>query len=305
MSEIAIILIHYNSPVETMACLDSLQKISQKPYSWRIWILDNASKEVLTLPQRYKKMPITLIRSESNLGFTGGNNAVLQTILSQKETKPNYFLLLNSDTHVQADILETLVDYAKHHPQAGAITPKIYFTAHNEFHRNSYSENDRGSVLWYTGGVLDWSDVAAFHKNVDEVDHGQVAASGTCDFVTGCCVLIPATVLDKVGLLSEKLFLYWEDTEWSLRAQAAGYECHYCAETAIWHDNGGSTDGSGSETQVYYQTRNQLWMAFSYAPWSGKLAALRLLFKYVRGTIPQQQAVFDLFLGRMGKQVIV
>jgi GT2 family glycosyltransferase len=104
--------------------------------------------------------------------------------------------------------------------------------------------------------------------------------------------------------MNEHLFLYWEDTEWCLRIQQAGYECHYCPDAIIWHDNGGSTDGSGSDTQIYYQTRNQVWMALHYGTNQAKRALLHLCTKYVQGTNIQRKAVFDAIFGRMGKHVL-
>lgn len=303
MDTLTTIIVHFNTPEETTTCLESLVKTKANDFEHRIIVVDNGSKEVYEIPKHLEKYAIELLRSEANLGFSGGNNVGIKYAMENYDT--SYVVLLNSDTTIDPNALSVLVTEAKRKPEAGLLNPKIYFTKGMEFHANSYTKNERGSVIWFAGGSIDWKDVASFHRGVDEVDRGQFDQITETDFATGCCVLIKREVLETVGLLSEDLFLYWEDVEYSLRVKESGFKLYYVSDAVVWHDNAGSSDGAGSEVSVYYQTRNRLYLALTHGGIVAKKAAARLTAKYLQGTSIEKKAALDATTRQMGKQPIV
>ena len=111
MDKIAVIIVHYNTNEDTKETLESLAKIDTSGLLVRTFVVDNASKQPLVLPKQLKN--VQLIRSDTNLGFTGGNN--LGLAVASKSFNPEFFLLLNSDTLVKADFLQLLYRELKYH----------------------------------------------------------------------------------------------------------------------------------------------------------------------------------------------
>ena len=166
---IAIIVVNYNTQEETVDCLRSLLKINHDNFSYQIIVVDNGSEQELKLPAAIKSDQLELIRTEANIGFTGGNNLGISHAV--KEYNPDYFLLLNSDTTVDPDFLDELY-LSIQGDDRGISASKIYFEKGFEFH-DDYQQSELGRVIWYGGGVIDWNNLMAYHMCVDEVDRGQ------------------------------------------------------------------------------------------------------------------------------------
>ncbi len=300
MIHVSIILVHFNTPQHTLECLESLSACTTKRARVSILVIDNGSKEPFVVPQKFANDNVTLLRSESNLGFTGGNNLGIYTAIEQHSS--DYILLLNNDTVVDPHFIDELIKSAEEHPDAGVLSPKIYFYPGSEYHKG-YNKQMRGSVIWYGGASVDRQHAAFFHRYVDEVDRGQCASFSETDFVTGCAMFIKREVLEKVGVLNKRYFLYLEDVDLSFRAKQAGYKLGVCPSAVIWHKNAGSADGVGSDTQTYYQTRNKLLFAtyfFNLKEWLPVLLqSAKLLFT---GAAIEKQAIIDAVANRFGKQ---
>lgn len=318
MLHVSIILVHYSGEADTIECLRSLQKLKHPHFTVSVMVVDNGSKETLVVNKADLPKRTTILRSDSNLGFTDGNNLGINE--SIENDHPDYILLLNNDTIVDPNFLHLLLKMAEKNTDVGMVSPLIYFYPGREFHKGAYTADEQGHVIWYAGGSIDWANLDAFHRGVDEVDRHQFSKQATSDFATGCCVLIPKKVFDHVGLLDPKYFLYLEDVDWSVRIRHAGYKLFFCPEAKVWHKNAGSTGGSGSGLQQYYQTRNRLFFFAKYAhlkPVVGAFGSgvavihyLLLIWKFaiikiISGTDAERRGALDWFIGRMGKEKIV
>ncbi len=304
MNEIAIILVDYNSHDETRACLASLLALKRQNFNFKIFVIDNGSKTLLKLTKKESDNKIEVLRSEANLGFTGGNNLGISYAI--KNYNPDYLLLLNNDTRIEENFLTHLYLALKNNTKAGIAASKIYFEKNHEFHKKSYARHQRGKVLWYAGGSIDWLNLLAFHRGVDELDYGQFDQQTTSDFATGCSMLIKRELIEKVGLLDKRYFLYFEDVDYSLRAKRHGYQLLFVPQSIVWHINAGSSEGAGGNTSIYYQNRNRLLFAFKFGSFRNKLTALKILFNLLKDRHPiKRQAGWDFILQRFGKQIIV
>jgi GT2 family glycosyltransferase len=136
MRSVYIIIVNWNGLKDTYECIRSVLNISYKNYT--ILVVDNGSdkddsKEIAT------KFPeVITLRSESNLGFSGGNNLGIKYAMDKGA---EYILLLNNDTIVEKDFLDVLVNIASKNQTIGLAVPKI----------NYYSEP---SKVWYAGGYI-------------------------------------------------------------------------------------------------------------------------------------------------------
>lgn len=305
MDKVAVIIVHYNTDKQTRAVLQSLQKIDTCGLNVQIFVVDNASKEPFALKKDDKiAKNVRIIRSDTNLGFTGGNNLGFET--ASNEFEPDYFLLLNSDTLVEPQFLGRLYRGLQRHPHWGMVVPKIYFSPGCEFHRDSYTDEQRGHVIWYAGGSIDWDNLLTIHMGVDEVDRGQFDREQEVEFATGCCVLIRREVLASIGVFDERYFLYFEDLDLSMRLKKHDFGIGYVPEAVVWHENGGSTAGSGSDLQTFYQTRNRLQFFLTYGDWRVKQRVIRLAWRlWWHGTRVEKLAAAKFWRQSLGKQVAI
>lgn len=302
VKHVSIVIVNYNAQKDTEECLHSLAKMEVKSCRFSVVVVDNGSLSDFEVPKKLD-LDIELVRSQSNLGFTGGNNLGIHTAIETYNS--DFVMLLNNDTVVSDTLLDTLLEQLEADPHMGMIAPKIYFSKGQEFHQ-SYTKADLGTVLWYAGGSIDWIHLAAFHRGVDEIDRNQFALQDESDFATGCCVLIKREVLEKIGFLDKRYFLYLEDVDLSLRAHYEGYSIGYTDATHLWHKNAGSSDGSGSRLHQYYQTRNRLLFFFLHGTTKTRirvfLLAARLLLS---GTQIERKGVLHFLLLQYGKQPLI
>lgn len=304
MDHISLIIVHYNTDRDTRECLESLASIKAENFKFSVLIVDNASKKPFVLPPKLKESQFEILRSETNLGFTGGNNLGIQYAIEKYNSE--YVCLLNSDTYVDPLFLQKLYECAKKTSQAGLFSPLIYFAKGFEFHQGSYSSEEKGNVIWYAGGSVDWRNLYSFHRGVDEVDRGQFNDQTTSEFATGCCVLISREVLETIGLFDTGFFLYLEDVDLSVRAERRGYALRFCPESKVWHKNAGSSGGAGSNVHQYYQTRNRIWFSLKYGSWRTRLVAVKFALQLlIQGQPIEKRAMMDLSLGRLGKQTVL
>lgn len=302
-TDVSIVIVNYSADALTTACLDSLLEAEVEGVL-HVIIVDNGSPSPYVLPRRVvssTKFSTVLLRSESNLGFTGGNNMGIHAAIERFNS--DFVMLLNNDTIVDKHFLTRLLTFARLHPSAGIISPKIYFAKNREFHSSSYARSEKGKVLWYAGGSIDWKNLDCFHRGVDELDRGQFAVQTTSDYATGCCALVRRETLEKISYLDKRFFLYYEDTDWSQKAKQFGYSIGYCDDAVVWHVNAGSSQGAGSDIHQYYQTRNRLLFFWRYGTARTRVTLVRFaLTLLTTGSKLQHLAVWHFLTGKLGKQ---
>lgn len=307
MKRIFISLLNFNGKNNTIACLESLKTVKKDNFKLTIVVVDNASTDgstsaILNIIHSASSGQISnlkFIQNKENLGFSGGHNVGIRYAL---ENGADYILILNNDTYVDKNFLEELLKVADRNESVGILTPKIYFAPGFEFHKNRYSKKDLGKVFWYAGGEMDLANVIGQHRGVDDVDKGQFDKIEETELATGCCMLIKKEVIEKAGMFDEKYFLYYEDSDLSMRAKKKGFKVSYVPKSLIWHKNASSAGGSGSKLQDYYITRNRLLFGFRYAPLRSKFALLReSLFLLLKGREWQKRGVLDFYLNKLGK----
>src|SRR3989344_4893403 len=300
MRNVFVSIINFNGRENTLACLDSIKKTNISDFKLNIVVIDNGSKEKLNLPQDYLgNIPLKIIIKEKNLGFTGGQSEGINYAFSKNA---DYVLVLNNDVIVDYNLISELIKALEKNTKYGVASPKIYFSPGFEFHKNKYKEEDKGRVFWYAGGIMDFKNVIAKHRGVDEVDKGQYQEVEETDFATGACFLVKKEVLERVGFFDDKYFLYYEDSDFSQRIRKAGYKIIYVPDAVVWHRNAASAGGSGSSLQDYYISRNRLLFGLRYASLRSKAAlvkeSIRLL---IMGRKWQKKGIRDFYLRKFGK----
>ena len=300
MKKVSVSIIDFNGRENTLDCLDSIKIINKKGFEVSIVLVDNFPSKTLVIPQKYfEALDLKLIKTKENLGFTGGHNAGIKYALSKNA---DYVLVLNNDVVVAPNLISQLLGVLDKNDNYAIASPKIYFAKGFEYHKERYNKLETGRVLWYAGGQMDWANVIAKHRGVDEVDKGQYQKTEETDFATGACLLVKKEVLERVGFFDDKYFLYYEDSDFSQRIRKAGYKIIYVPDAVVWHRNAASAGGSGSSLQDYYISRNRLLFGLRYASLRSKAAlvkeSIRLL---IMGRKWQKKGIRDFYLRKFGK----
>ncbi len=293
--KVIIVIVSYNSAEDLPECLTSVKNLLTTNYSLLTIVVDNSSDD--NSVDVAKKFDVEVIENSENLGFSGGANVGIK---ATQKFGANFILLLNPDTTVHPSLIYEFLKIAKKNEKIGILSPKIYFYPGFEFHKSRYKKEELGKVIWYAGGVIDWDNVLASHKGVDEVDSGLYNKITETDFATGATMMIKVEVFKKIGNFDEKFFLYLEDLDFSLRAKKAGFSILYVPKAIAWHKWARAT-GGGSALQDYYFTRNRLLFGLKYTSFRAKFALIRESFKFLMKNGVKRQAVLDFYLGRFGK----
>jgi GT2 family glycosyltransferase len=237
---VSIIVLNYNSREDTLDCLRSLEHLTYPNVN--VIVVDNDSSDGSAEAVRAEYPHTTLIETGANLGFTGGNNIGVQMALKQGA---DYIMLLNNDTIVAPDMLDLLIEAMEADPAIGVSGPTIYYY-------------DAPDTIWSAGGSIDWPRGTTSMIGLNEEDRGQFGdAPRPVDFVTGCALLARRDVWERVGLLDDRFFMYYEETEWCVRASRAGYRIVHVPTAMMWHKISIEARAASPRT-YYYMTRNRL-----------------------------------------------
>ena len=233
--EVSIITINYNGLEDTCALIETI------PFNenMEVIVVDNASKnhEAEVIALRYPQVKV--IQSERNLGFAGGNNLGIQT------AQGKYLFLINNDTCFKEFVHQPLIDRMESSPNIGIVCPKIRFAWGNSpIQYAGYSKLSKISVRNHAIGF-------------NEEDHGQYDTARPTSYAHGAAMFIRRDAIEKVGLMPECYFLYYEELDWSMMFTRAGYQIWYEAKCTIYHKESQST-GQNSPLRTYYLTRNRL-----------------------------------------------
>ncbi|NCN58346.1 glycosyl transferase [Candidatus Roizmanbacteria bacterium CG22_combo_CG10-13_8_21_14_all_38_20] len=302
MKRVAIIIVNYNGWQDTIDCLKSISHLNLPDIKLHTVVIDNDSSndsyDQLTefITKEEELVNVELVKLSSNLGFSGGTNVGIKSAIAQDD---DYIMLLNNDTTVDLDLVTELVKAAN--KKAGIVVPKIYFAKGYEYHKGRYTKAEQGKVIWYAGGQIDWNNMYASHRGVDEVDKGQYDVKEQTEFASGCCMLVSREVFEEVGYLDDDLFLYLEDLDFCLRSIKEGYEIIYKPKAMVWHKNASSSDKPGSKLHQYYLTRNRLIVGMRYAPIRTRVALLKESLKFFQKGGVLRKAVRDYYLYNWGK----
>jgi len=231
------VILNYNLTDYTIACVQSLRK-STYP-ALEILVLDNASTDDAVQRMSAALAGIAIRSAGSNLGYTGGINAGVRWAM---ESRPDYVLVLNPDTEVQADFLEHLVGGMEAFPSAAVACGTIY---------KSHARDE----AWYAGGrMIPWRGLAVHERKGERVQHVELGAPRLVTFVTGCMALYRASALPAIGPQDERFFLYLDDIEMSARIARTGYGLLYVPKSVVHHHVKGEEE---NPFKVYYSVRNR------------------------------------------------
>jgi len=213
-------------------------------------------------------LAVTLVVSERNLGFAGGNNLALRYVYPSAQ--PSAYWFLNNDTEVEPDCLSHLLNKLALSPEIGMCGATLVY----EHARNQVQAFGGARYFPMTGHVREIGQGQHWPQAVDEF-----AIEAQLDYVAGASMFVRGSFLDAVGPMSEDYFLYFEEIDWALRGRAKGFVLGYASKAVVYHKEGAVLgSGKGARRSLlaeYYALRNRLRLTKKFYP-----AALPTVFLF-------------------------
>lgn len=237
---VGVVTVTYNSAAVIRGFMDSLLPQTHSEFS--LYVIDNASSdETSTLLADYRDSRMTIVRNHDNVGVAEGNNIGIRAALKDGCA---FVLLINNDTVFDSDLLSKLVEGLREH-DSEMVVPKILF----------FDEPDK---IWSAGGYFSALRGNSKHFGFAQKDDGRFDQPRAVSYNPTCCMLIKREVFDRVGFMDANYFVYFDDTDFCLRAYRAGVKLFYLPAAQLKHKVGSLTGGMSSFT-LRYCVRNHVY----------------------------------------------
>lgn len=258
---LTLITVNYNCAEKTIGILRSLEY--QTDQSFDVIVVDNdsapADRGLLGEYAASSSLKLDVIYSDTNRGFSGGNNLAIRKALAQGS---EWVLLINPDTTVESDFISEIIRQLPSQTELVGIPLR-------EGDRVAYA----GQVRWFKPTL---PHIYSHSKLITE--------NGKLFYAIGAGMLIHRDVFEKTGMLDERYFLYFEDVDFSLRARRAGIPLRFLSHPVITHSVSQSTRQLGRLLLLRYHARNALLFNSLHGPWWVRVA---LPFAAIYGMIFQ------------------
>ncbi len=249
---ILVVITIFNGREITADCLRSLEKSEYRDFS--PLIIDNASsdgsKEYLE-----KEFPgLEVIRNEQNLGVSRAYNRGLREGLARG---CDYILIMNSDVILEPDCLTLMVERALAPDAPAVVAPLMLYY-------------DRPDTAWFCGGYLDFERQEAAHcRSLEEFN----ALPQSRRYITACAMMMRADAVRKTGWVDENIFMYCDDTDYTMRFVRCGFTMELADKARLYHRVSSSSGGVGKDispfhayhilrSEMYFWRKHLGWWAF-------------------------------------------
>ncbi|HQO31469.1 MAG TPA: glycosyltransferase family 2 protein [Chitinophagales bacterium] len=223
MKKIGLVTITYNSAKVITPFMDCV--LRQTHTDFILYIIDNISSDnTLELLSKYKDDRIVIIANTQNVGVAAGNN---QGIVRAMADGCDEILIINNDVEFEYTLLEKLSRQLEE-LNCSLVAPKMMY--HPETH-----------LIWWAGTKFNPKEgCMTHHIGIQEEDKGQYDHIEKMDYAPTCCVLLKREVIDDIGLMDEKYFAYYDDTDFFYRIFKQGkHVLFYYPFVQFYHKVGG------------------------------------------------------------------
>ncbi|OAS20511.1 glycosyltransferase family 2 protein [Paenibacillus oryzisoli] len=231
--DLSIIIVNYKTKNLTLACIESVFS-SITSYNYEIILIDNASNDgtIQSVNEQYPE--VVTIANKENVGFSRANNQGIRI------AKGRYVLLLNSDTIVQQDTIQTMLHFMDENPIVGASGCKIVLPDGTLDKACKRGFPTPSASFYYAFGFAKlFPRIRRFNQyQLGYLDPDQ---QYPIDSLVGAFMLVRRETIEHVGMLDEEFFMYGEDIDWCYRIKEAGWVNYYYPRTQIVHHKGASS----------------------------------------------------------------
>jgi hypothetical protein len=240
---VAIVVVTWNGAETSRRCLRSLASLEYQRYE--VCLLDNGSEAGFGAQMAAEFPHVDVVSMRENHGFSAACNG---GIAWARARDADYVLLINDDTTADPGMLRALVDRAEAYGRRAIVAPLIM----------------SGERVWSAGGYI--------RQPWFKADHYETPNEAReAEWASGCALLAPLSLVDTVGPMDERYFLYLEDVDWCLRARERGFSVVIEPEARLQHEVSATTGRLESRIVRYYTYRNYYLLAFTHSGLLGKL----------------------------------
>ena len=234
-----VVMVTWNQCQDTLECLQSVFRATYPRLS--VVLVDNASTDGTREAVAAQFPQVEHIANQTNHGFAAAVNQGIEHALKRDA---EYLFLLNNDTVVDSMALHHLMQYATD-DAVGMLVPKIYYYAQPQ-------------MIWSVGAGLDRLTFETRGDIRGVEDNGQWETVVERKHVTACALLLPRRVVEKIGVLDERFFYYYDDADFSLRVHKAGYRTLLVPQAKVWHKVAQASGGMDTPYQRYWLGRSSV-----------------------------------------------
>lgn len=287
---VSIVSVNYNQKEHTVEFLNSLYDSEYQ--NFEVIVVDNGSKDPLekkSLEIKFTNLKCIIL--EKNLGFAGGNN------IGIKKAKGQFLIFLNNDTIIPKSFISDIIHFLSDKPNVGIISPKVIYP--------------NGLIQYAGSNGINFLTMRGSRIGLMERDSGQYDSIYETSLPHGAAMAVRKEAIDKVGLMPEAYFLYYEEHEWCTNFLKMGFKTVYLGTTQIIHKESVSI-GSHSPMKVYYLSRNRLLFLLRNGSvgqiLSGTLFSIFIslptntLRYLIKGEFPQLISLWNGYLWHLGRK---
>jgi N-acetylglucosaminyl-diphospho-decaprenol L-rhamnosyltransferase len=245
VADLSIVILNYNTREHLRTCLQALHAEGSTAVTSEVFVVDNASSDGSADMVAAEFPWVRLVRSPRNGGYAYGNNLALRLATGHA------ILLLNPDTLMPPGSLAALREALGRHPEAGIIGPKL-MRPNGSMHLACRRSFPTPAVALYR--MLGFSRLFPRSKRFGRYNLTYIDADLAIevDAVCGACMLVRREVIERVGLLDERFFMYGEDLDWCLRTREAGWTVRYEPSVVVQHQHGAASRQRAFRTNFYF-----------------------------------------------------
>ncbi len=231
MLDLSIIIVNWNGQDLLRKCLEHVQQTARN-ISYEIIVVDNASTDGSQAMVQHEFPDVQLIENSENTGFATANNQGIAI------SQGRYVLLLNSDAFVNDETLDTMVAFMDEHPEAGMAGCKLFYED-GRLQPSCSRFPTLASELYATLGLeklFPKSQIFGQHLML-HWDYNDVR---DVEVVMGAFMLVRRQVIDEVGVMDERYFMYSEEVDWCFRIKQQGWKILFNPDAQAVHLWGGT-----------------------------------------------------------------
>lgn len=234
--DVSVLIVTYNSCAFVDDCIDAVAETVRR-HSYEVIVVDNASNDDTASYLRGTRPELTVVDMGRNAGFSAANNRAMEIAGGR------HLLLLNGDAVVEENAIDELITFLDSTSHAGAVAPKLL---------NPDGTDQATARTFPTPGAAIWGRRSPLTRLFPNNAYARRYLAGRdrsgcepfeIDWVSGACLMVPRAVVERVGGLDDRFFMYWEDADWCHRIKDAGYHVWCVPSARAVHAEGGSRRG--------------------------------------------------------------
>ena len=237
MNKIGLVTITYNSANVLQPFLDCVWK--QTHSNLILYVIDNASADAtLSMLENERGSRLRVVKNAKNFGVAKANNqGIRQAILDGCDQ----LLIINNDVEFESTLIEKLIKI-QIKDKSSLVSPKMMYY-------------DNPNHIWYAGSwFIKEKGYLPLHRGMRELDEGQYNKIIDVEYAPTCCLLIKKEVFQDIGLMDEKYFVYFDDTDFSYRVWKDGrHKILYYPHVEFYHKVGSLTKSFEKDEKKIYR----------------------------------------------------